>query len=72
MPSETDDAGKVNLLLISAPWASPVRPSIQLGVLKAYVDREPALAYVKTRILSAHLGIPVEAAEREFPELWSH
>jgi radical SAM superfamily enzyme YgiQ (UPF0313 family) len=70
MPSETDDAGKVNLLLISAPWASPVRPSIQLGVLKAYVDREPALAYVKTRILSAHLGIPVEAAEAEFSELY--
>jgi radical SAM superfamily enzyme YgiQ (UPF0313 family)/biotin operon repressor len=70
MSRETDDGSKVNLLLISAPWAAPVRPSIQLGVLKAYVDREPALAYVKTRILSAHLGIPVEAAEREFPELW--
>ena len=47
---------KTNLHLICTPWSHPAFPSIQLGSLKAYVDRE-FNGSVTTRTYSSHLEL---------------
>lgn len=61
------------VFLISPPWATPLRPSIQTATLKAFLDDRFGDA-VETRTISAHLGIPVYAAGAKFmrmSEAWS-
>jgi len=48
--------------LISMPWATPFSPSIQLGLLKSYIDSVFG-DRVRTRCHSAHLGIRLLSPE---------
>lgn len=47
---------KLNLALVSMPWAHPMSPSSQVGALKAHIDRVFG-GEVRTTAHSAHLSI---------------
>lgn len=59
---------KSQLILISAPWASPLRPSISIGLLSSYLKKEKPTYPV--RVKSAFIGIPVYAKGGNFNNLF--
>lgn len=60
----------INCVLVSMPWAAPMRPSIQTGVLKAYLD-SVFKEEVSTTAVPAHLGIPFEVAGAGFLDIFT-
>ncbi|MBF0188728.1 MAG: hypothetical protein HQL50_12460, partial [Magnetococcales bacterium] len=61
----------VPVFLIAMPWALPLRPSIQTGILKSHLDRVFGDS-VETSCLSAFLAIPGVVAGTDYKRFVYH